>query len=61
MTSGPKSRPSKKAGTKKLCLRCDRPFLSEGNYNRLCQRCRESLATLPTPEETYGLGRPGWE
>ena len=38
------------------CLRCDRPFLSEGPHHRLCQPCREFLAAAPTPIEEYPLG-----
>jgi hypothetical protein len=41
---------------RRLCLRCDREFLSEGPHNRLCQPCRESLAVAPTPVEEYPLG-----
>jgi hypothetical protein len=40
----------------RLCLRCDRAFLSEGPHNRLCQTCREFLAGAPTPVEEYPLG-----
>ena len=25
---------------KRACLSCGRPFLSEGNHNRMCDRCR---------------------
>ena len=41
---------------RRLCLRCDREFLSEGPHNRLCQSCREALAASPTPMEEYPLG-----
>jgi hypothetical protein len=41
---------------RRLCLRCDREFLSEGPQNRLCQSCREFLAGAPTPIEEYSLG-----
>jgi hypothetical protein len=41
---------------RRLCLRCDREFLSEGPHNRLCQPCREFLAVAPTPVEEYPLG-----
>jgi hypothetical protein len=34
----------------RACLRCDRPFPSEGPHNRLCQPCREYLGEYP-PEE----------
>ena len=41
---------------RRLCLRCDREFPSEGPHNRLCQTCREFLAVAPTPTEEYPLG-----
>jgi hypothetical protein len=41
---------------RRLCLRCDREFLSEGPHNRLCQSCREFLAAAPTPTEECSLG-----
>ena len=41
---------------RRVCLRCDRPFLSEGPHHRLCERCREVLAASPTPELEYSLG-----
>lgn len=30
----------------RLCLNCDRPFASEGKFNRLCPRCRARAAEL---------------
>jgi len=41
---------------RRACLRCDQPFLSEGPHHRLCERCRQALAAMPTPEEVYSLG-----
>jgi hypothetical protein len=41
---------------RRLCLRCDREFPSEGPHNRLCQPCREFLAAAPTPTEEHPLG-----
>ena len=41
---------------RRLCLRCDREFLSDGSHNRLCQPCREFLAEAPTTTEEYSLG-----
>jgi hypothetical protein len=41
---------------KRVCLRCDQIFLSEGPYNRLCPACREYMHTQPSPEEEYSLG-----
>jgi hypothetical protein len=40
---------------RKVCLRCDREFLSAGPHNRLCQACRDALAESSTPEEAYPL------
>jgi len=51
--------PSKQVAlTQRDCLRCDREFLSEGPYNRLCKSCLEYLSTSPTPAEEYTLGYP---
>lgn len=36
----------KKRKTKRVCLRCDREFMSEGIYNRICPNCRESNANI---------------
>ncbi len=44
--------------TQRDCLRCDREFLSEGLYNRLCKPCLEYLSTSPTPVEEYTIGYP---
>jgi hypothetical protein len=43
---------------KRVCLRCDQSFLSEGPNNRLCPACREYLHAQPTPEEEYSVGYP---
>ena len=31
----------------RLCLSCDRSFLSEGPWNRICPRCGERNVSLP--------------
>jgi Zn finger protein HypA/HybF involved in hydrogenase expression len=36
----------KKRKTKRVCLRCDREFMSDGIYNRICPNCRESNANI---------------
>ncbi len=36
----------KKKKTKRVCLRCDREFMSDGIYNRICPNCRESNANI---------------
>jgi hypothetical protein len=27
---------------KRFCLKCDRPFIAEGRFNRLCSRCKKA-------------------
>lgn len=49
-------RATKKSTLKKReCLRCDRKFLSEGSYNRLCEPCRVYLEEAPTPAEVHSF------
>jgi hypothetical protein len=31
-----------KATTKRLCLRCDKPFMSHGKDNRICYTCQHA-------------------
>lgn len=50
----------KKKKDKRVCLRCDREFMSEGIYNRICPNCRESNANIvvnepPEPLPDYEL------
>ena len=35
-----------KKGVTKLCLNCQRPFTSYGNWNRKCDRCNEEASKL---------------
>lgn len=42
--------------TERACLRCDKPFMSEGNHNRLCNYCGQ----LSFPEE-YHLEKRHYE
>lgn len=35
-----KNHPSFHGGTKQACMTCRGEFLSEGNHNRMCPRCR---------------------
>jgi len=37
---------TRKRKTKRTCLRCDREFLSEGKFNRICPNCREINANI---------------
>ena len=41
--------------TRRDCLRCDREFSSEGPHHRLCQVCRQIIATAPSPVEEYSI------
>lgn len=41
------------------CLRCNKPFPSEGPFNRLCTDCRHAMAHAPTESTTYALAIPG--
>jgi Zn finger protein HypA/HybF involved in hydrogenase expression len=36
----------KKRKSKRVCLRCDREFQSDGIYNRICPNCQESNANI---------------
>ena len=44
--------------TTRQCLRCDQPFKSEGNFNRLCQACKTSVEHGPSPAPVYHLTAP---
>jgi hypothetical protein len=39
---------------KRLCLRCEKMFLSKGPYNRVCERC--SLLNERMATSTYSIG-----
>jgi hypothetical protein len=58
------SRRTPKQLKRRDCLRCDREFRSEGPHHRLCQACRQAIASSPSPVEEYSLvalyeqGRP---
>ena len=41
-----KTTPNSKAKPR-ICLSCDKTFLSEGPWNRICPRCSERNASLP--------------
>ncbi len=41
----------KKKKDKRVCLRCDREFMSEGIYNRICPNCQESNSNLAPSAE----------
>ncbi len=48
----------KKKKTKRVCLRCDREFYSEGIYNRICPNCRESNANISLYPSESGCEHP---
>ena len=37
--SKPKSKKEKK---ERNCMRCDKPFMSQGNHNRICWWCKDT-------------------
>ena len=37
--SKPKSKKKKK---ERNCMRCDKPFMSQGNHNRICWWCKDT-------------------
>lgn len=39
----------RKKKTKRTCLRCDKEFMSEGIYNRICHSCREANTNIAIP------------
>jgi len=38
----------------RTCLRCDRTFMSEGNWNRVCPRCARNAEDNPPPAVQTG-------
>lgn len=51
---------TKKKTRKRECLRCDREFMSEGFYNRICPNCQVCNAAVHLPpEHTLVLHRSG--
>jgi hypothetical protein len=38
---------------RRICLRCDGEFTSDGPHLRLCGKCRECVDTNPSAEKTY--------
>jgi hypothetical protein len=42
-------RRKKRKQSTRTCLRCDREFMSDGIYNRICSNCRESNANIAVP------------
>ena len=43
---------------KRYCLKCDGKFISEGNHNRLCDRCRRTNST-ENITDLYEMKYPG--
>jgi hypothetical protein len=52
-----RARPNEKR-RRRVCLRCDHPFTSEGPQHRLCNPCTESQRQLSSPEPVYSLQLP---
>jgi len=46
----------RKSKGKRVCLKCDEEFDSEGIYNRIYPSCREKNANLPIYYEGVGTG-----
>jgi hypothetical protein len=45
----------------RLCLGgCDKMFLSEGNWHRVCPKCLDRQRQAETPEPTYSVARDVW-
>lgn len=53
-----RERPDPREARRRACLRCDRPFMSEGPYNRLCEACRWFINASPTPETVHLFSHP---
>jgi len=51
----PAPRPAPPPRQRRACLRCDKPFRSEGRDNRLCRQCQQALAIGPSPAHEYRL------
>lgn len=51
---GKKRKPKK---NRRICLKCDKPFMSEGIYNRVCHACRESNEVIRDPESMAVLNK----
>ncbi|MFP4057678.1 MAG: hypothetical protein ACLF0G_12500 [Candidatus Brocadiia bacterium] len=43
----------------RTCLACDRPFLSEGPWNRICPRCSERNGSTPPRAAAAHVGAAG--
>ena len=43
---GPELKKRARQKTRRVCLRCDREFMSEGKHHRLCNYCREASAEV---------------
>jgi hypothetical protein len=45
--AGPNARSTDMEPKKRTCLKCNRPFDSEGPGNRICRRCRQINDRMP--------------
>jgi len=48
-----------KSKKKRICLRCEKQFVSEGPYNRICDKCR--LANERIASSVYSINGPSAE
>ncbi|MDR4497344.1 MAG: hypothetical protein MRK02_05370 [Candidatus Scalindua sp.] len=48
-----------KTKKKRICLRCEKQFVSEGPYNRICDKCR--LANERIATSVYSINGPSAE
>lgn len=50
-------RKSKQANqTKRVCLRCQKDFMSDGIYNRICKNCQGINASIPADMGDQSIG-----
>lgn len=51
------AKPQGDVPAERVCLRCKRPFWSEGFYERTCAHCKSSTAWRTAASSPYGYGR----
>jgi len=56
MKQGHQIKPKEKKIRVRRCLRCDRPFKSEGPWQRLCPACRQYATENAYEEEEFRFG-----
>jgi hypothetical protein len=48
-----------KQKTKRVCLRCDREFMSDGIYNRICPNCQNANSNFGIVQKDSSSSRFG--